>query len=496
MAEDRYDAIIVGARCAGSPTAMLLARKGYRVLVVDRATFPSDTISTHLVHPPGVAALQRWGLLDRLVATGCPPIDTYAFDFGPFTISGAPGTADAPVAYCPRRTVLDKLLVDAASEAGAEVREGFTVEEIVIEDGRVTGIRGHGKGGATVTERARGRHRGGRSALDGREGRAARAVQREAAASGGYYTYWSGLPMNGRFETYIRPDRASRRGRRTTTSRSSSRGWPYRGVRGEQEGRRGQLPQDARTRARVRRAAPRRHSARRASSARPCRTTSASPSVPAGRWSATPATTRTSSRRRASTTPSGTPSCAPTALDEAFSGARPFDVAMAGYQTTRDEHVLPMYEFTCQLATLEPPPPEMQQLLGGGARQSGGDGRVRAGQRRRDVAGRVLLRGERRAHLRRRPVTRWLRCERSNSERSEPRNLRCWFRGSGASRHSHLNQRNPRSACPQRAEESPRCLAQAVRAPRSPRSGRRSASASSDGRCRAARPTRAAGRPR
>src|SRR6266567_1100414 len=92
---------------------MLLARKGYKVLVVARATFPSDTLSTHIVHPPGVAALQRWGLLDRLTATGCPPIDTYTFDFGPFTLSGAPGTDDSPVSYCPRRTVLDKLLVVA-----------------------------------------------------------------------------------------------------------------------------------------------------------------------------------------------------------------------------------------------------------------------------------------------------------------------------------------------------------------------------------------------
>ena len=86
-----YDAIIVGARCAGSPTAMLLARKGYRVLVVDRATFPSDTVSSHVVHPLGAAALARWGLLDRLTATGCPPIHTYAFDFGPFTLSGLAG---------------------------------------------------------------------------------------------------------------------------------------------------------------------------------------------------------------------------------------------------------------------------------------------------------------------------------------------------------------------------------------------------------------------
>ena len=77
---DVYDAIVVGARCAGSPTAMLLARRGYRVLLVDRATFPSDAISTHLIHPLGVARLARWGLLDSLVATGCPPITTYAYD--------------------------------------------------------------------------------------------------------------------------------------------------------------------------------------------------------------------------------------------------------------------------------------------------------------------------------------------------------------------------------------------------------------------------------
>ena len=102
---EAFDAIVVGARCAGSPLAMLLARRGYRVLAVDRATFPSDTVSTHILHPLGVQALARWGLSERLAATGCPPIDTYAFDFGPFTIVGEPGTNDAPVAYCPRRTV-------------------------------------------------------------------------------------------------------------------------------------------------------------------------------------------------------------------------------------------------------------------------------------------------------------------------------------------------------------------------------------------------------
>ncbi|HEY3484519.1 MAG TPA: FAD-dependent monooxygenase, partial [Ilumatobacteraceae bacterium] len=72
-----YDAIVVGARCAGSPTAMLLARHGHRVLLVDRATFPSDTLSTLVIHAPGVAAMRRWGLLDALAATGCPPIERY-----------------------------------------------------------------------------------------------------------------------------------------------------------------------------------------------------------------------------------------------------------------------------------------------------------------------------------------------------------------------------------------------------------------------------------
>ena len=75
-----YDVIVVGARCAGAPTAMLLARKGYRVLLLDRASFPSDVISTHCIHQTGVARLKRWGLLDRITASNCPPISRMSFD--------------------------------------------------------------------------------------------------------------------------------------------------------------------------------------------------------------------------------------------------------------------------------------------------------------------------------------------------------------------------------------------------------------------------------
>ena len=196
---NRYDAIVVGARRAGSPTAMLLARRGY-ASSSSTVTFPSDTISTHLIHPPGVSALNRWGLLGRLLATGCPAIHTYAFDMGPFVISGTPGTSDSPVSYGPRRTVLDKLLVDAASEAGAEVREGFTVDDIVIEDGRVTGIRGRGTGGQPVTEHARVVGADGLPLSRLADGWVEQYQKPECQA--GYYTYWSGLEAGGRFEAH------------------------------------------------------------------------------------------------------------------------------------------------------------------------------------------------------------------------------------------------------------------------------------------------------
>ena len=138
-----YDAIVIGARCAGSPTALLLARRAYRVLLVDRTTFPSDTISTHYIHAPGVACLARWGLLDRIEATGCPPIPHARFDFGEVVLEGSAAPAGEIAHGCaPRRTYLDKILVDAAAAAGVDVREGFSVDELVWRDDRVVGIRG------------------------------------------------------------------------------------------------------------------------------------------------------------------------------------------------------------------------------------------------------------------------------------------------------------------------------------------------------------------
>src|ERR1700749_999753 len=125
-----YDVIIVGARVAGASTAMLLARRGLKVLVVDRARFPSDTLSTHQVQLPGVARLRRWGLLDRLDAAGTPAVSHVTVDLGHTVLGGTlPNHDGAAALYSPRRTVLDHMLVEAARAAGAEVREKFAVAQ-------------------------------------------------------------------------------------------------------------------------------------------------------------------------------------------------------------------------------------------------------------------------------------------------------------------------------------------------------------------------------
>src|SRR6266542_1496735 len=151
-----YDVIVIGARVAGAPLAMLLARKGYKVLAVDRATFPSDTLSTHQVQIYGGVRLKHWGLLDKVRATNLMPAHHVRFDIGPFALEGEfPALEGVAAVHSPRRTILDKILVDAARESGAEVREGFIVEELDMQDGRVAGIRGRSKGQASAVEQAR-----------------------------------------------------------------------------------------------------------------------------------------------------------------------------------------------------------------------------------------------------------------------------------------------------------------------------------------------------
>ncbi len=358
----RHDAIVVGARCAGAPTAMLLAREGHRVLVVDRATFPSDTVSTHVIQPIGVAALARWGLLDRLAETGCPPVHTYTYDFGPLKIEGRPGSGDTAVAYCARRTILDELLVAAAAEAGAEIREAFIVDDLVVEDGRACGIKGHTKGGRSVTE-----HADVVIGADGWHSIVAEAVGADTYRQtppllAAYYSYWSGLPIEGRFEIYIRPGRGFAAAPTHDGLTVVIGGWPHAEFEANKSDVEGNFD-------RMLDLAPE-FAERVRGAERETRFAGAilpgyfrKPYGPG--W----VLVGDAGYLKDSITAQGivdafrdAERCA-TALHEVFSGARAFEDAMADYHRDRDRHVLPMYELTCQLATLAPPPPDIQRLL-------------------------------------------------------------------------------------------------------------------------------------
>jgi flavin-dependent dehydrogenase len=193
-----YDAIVVGARCAGAPTAMLLARRGRRVLLVDRATFPSDTLSTHYMARPAIAYLARWGLRDRFAATGAPPIQVYTSDWGDFTLVGRPPPIEGEASgFAPRRTILDALLIEAAASAGAELRERFPVHDLLWEDDRVVGVRGPTDERARVVIGA-----DGRNSLVARRAGAAKYRDTPALAFQ-YYAYWSGV-SRGLLESYRR----------------------------------------------------------------------------------------------------------------------------------------------------------------------------------------------------------------------------------------------------------------------------------------------------
>jgi flavin-dependent dehydrogenase len=357
-----YDAIVVGARCAGSPTAMLLARQGYRVLLVDRATFPSDTLSTHAIHAPGVAALRRWGLLDAVTATGCPPLTTYRVDFGPFTVEGTPPPVDGQSAgYAPRRHLLDAILVRAAADAGVEVRERFSVHELLVEDGAVTGIRGSAHGGREVVDRARiviG--------ADGRGSSVARAVHADEYATKprlgyGYYSYWRDLPLDG-FTAVSRPDRAWGAFPTNDGLTLVVVGWPYaqaaaykadveRNFRATLE----LAPWFADLVRGATRVEPFLGGAVRGYLRKPYGPGWAL--VGDAGYNKDPITAQgiSDAFRDAEL-------CA-TAVDEALTGRQDPNDAMAAYQLTRDAHVLPIYEFTSQMATMAPPPAEVAQLL-------------------------------------------------------------------------------------------------------------------------------------
>ncbi|MBC2901996.1 NAD(P)/FAD-dependent oxidoreductase [Streptomyces cupreus] len=202
---ESYDVVVVGARSAGASTALLFARAGYRVLLVDRAQFPSDTLSTQHIHRPGLRLLKRWGLLERLAATGCPPVRRISYTLQDVRLDGpVPVEEGIDAVYAPRRYVLDSLLIDAAAEAGAEFLQGCTVTGVTTEGGRVTGVRCRiGRGTAEVRARLVVGADGMRSTLAGLVG--ATTEREDIPRTCVYYGYWEGLPAQ--FEVYERTGR-------------------------------------------------------------------------------------------------------------------------------------------------------------------------------------------------------------------------------------------------------------------------------------------------
>ncbi|HUG16710.1 MAG TPA: NAD(P)/FAD-dependent oxidoreductase [Thermomicrobiales bacterium] len=359
-----YDAIVVGARCAGSPTAMLLARQGYKVLLLDKARFPSDTMSVHYIHQAGGASLQRWGLLERVAATGCPPLASQRIDFGPVALTGSPPPADGvSLGYAPRRVILDHILVQEAVASGAELRERFTVKDLVFDGDRVTGVRGSVAGGETVTERARiviG--------ADGLHSTVAKAVQAPAyeeapALTCAYYAYWEGLPVE-TVELYSRPERAIIAAPTNDDKSFVIIYWPramFHEVRSDIEGHYMRaldlvpgLAERVRNARRVERFVG----------------TADLPNYYRKPYGPGWALVGDAGYHKDPITAEGITDAFRDAelLSEAihagFSGAMPLEDTMAAYEHRRNEASMPIYQMTLGLASLQPPPPDQAALIG------------------------------------------------------------------------------------------------------------------------------------
>jgi flavin-dependent dehydrogenase len=194
-----YDAIVVGARCAGAAAAMLLARRGLRVLVVDRGAHGTDTLSTHALMRGAVLQLHRWNLLDRIVTAGTPPVTETSFHYADEVVRVPIKPRDGVNAlYSPRRSVLDRVLVDGAREAGATVLYGTRVGSLVLDgDGRVRGVElpdADGRLRRVLSDIVIGAD-GLRSTVARLAG--ASVYRRGTHACGILYGYWRGLPQRG-----------------------------------------------------------------------------------------------------------------------------------------------------------------------------------------------------------------------------------------------------------------------------------------------------------
>jgi flavin-dependent dehydrogenase len=201
-----FDVVIVGARCAGAATALLLARRGLRVLAIDRGRYGSDTVSTHALMRAAVVQLHRWGVLDAIKAAGTPVIRSTSFHYGDEVVAvPIKPQQDIEGLYAPRRTVIDRVLVDAARHAGAEIAFETTLIDLIRRaDGRVAGVRIRDR-----HDRERDVSAGLVIGADGVHSTVARLAGSEpyrtgTHATGVIFSYWSGPAFDG-YHWYYNP---------------------------------------------------------------------------------------------------------------------------------------------------------------------------------------------------------------------------------------------------------------------------------------------------
>jgi flavin-dependent dehydrogenase len=338
---------------------MLLARQGYRVLLLEKATFPSDVPRGHVIQAPGVALLKEWGLFEQVMASNCPPVSRLVFDLGVLTLAGMPQGATL---IAPRHGLLDKILADAAVASGAELRENFLVREILMDGDHVTGIRGHGLDGALITERAKiviG--------ADGLYSLVAQTVQAPTYSvkpplTCAYFTYYQDLPVE-EITIYVR-------GNRFLVAFPTNDEKTCIGIQFPRE----ELPafradvagNFLKVVAMVPELAERIQNAKQAERILGVTDIPNFFRKPYGPgW----ALVGDAGYHKDPYTAQGiadaffSAKLLAKAIDVGFSGRLPLEEALADYEQQRNAEVFPRYELNYQLATFEPPSPEMQQLL-------------------------------------------------------------------------------------------------------------------------------------
>jgi 2-polyprenyl-6-methoxyphenol hydroxylase-like FAD-dependent oxidoreductase len=357
-----YDAIIVGARCAGAPTAMLLARKGYRVLLVDRSLFPSDIMRGNFIRYEGVCSLQRWGLMERALASNCPPVRSHTVHLGDFALTGYPplnpGIAGE---LAPRRRVLDTILVEAAVAAGAELHEGCTVQELLTDGDRISGIRARTKGGGTISATAR--IVIGADGLHSMVARTVRAPMYQVMPklTCSYFSFWSGLPDRG-LEVHVRERLLLVSFPTNDNLVCIGAQWPvdqFSTIRTDIEAyflksleRAPELAERVRQGRREERFSG----------------TADLPNFFRKPYGPGWALVGDAGYHKDPYTATGISDAfrdaelLVEALDASFCGRQQLDEALAGYEAARNQAALPQYEETCRLASFVPPPPQLLQL--------------------------------------------------------------------------------------------------------------------------------------